>query len=860
MTSVCQSGDLYITHYAPDGYADPLSNFDMVQHPNGIISFANRSGILQFDGKNWEIYGSRGTPMGLVADKEGIYAAGVFGVGFYSYNHPDEFFTLHQDNAVAGVAEIEIVNDQVLAIASDKLYIFSMADKKLLKSLSIELGYFQKILVLDNKPLIVTSKGNYWLENNELAFAENVPDERLAFSIQLDGDAILGTSGGKLLKKKGSGWIRIELDMYDYEEDLINLSFLDGISVKGQIIAVSTVNEGVLIIDYKTKKLKRIINQHHGLADNEIFFISSDKEGGIWVGHAFGLSRIDINLPYEVFENFPGLEGNLQAVVAHQQNIYVGTSTGLFKLQQIKDYEDVTYFVKKKKEPSNSDKEVEDIRHSKGLFAFLKRKGNKKDELPEENVEDKYVIEEKTKKKLKSVEHVFKPNKFIESKVIQLLSAKEELLAVTMEGLYVLLDDEAKLLIEKPVKFAWIGKEAKLLIANTYNGQLLTFEKNHLNEWQQTNHFAGYQDFLLDIYQDSKNRIWFASTNEIYWVTYSGGELYAGKEMKFVNSYLHPTYVFENAAEEIIIKNKEGIWIYDEFNKRLIKRKESLTEKFLKTNNELWEFKDDQWTNSKYYSNKWLNVLDDITYIDLDENQNVYLITEKNQLIKIPPNKKEPETKPQYPIVVKSVKDNGKEVPLNNRLRFIQKQKELTFEVVQPEYSGVVDVQYQYRIKGLSEDWSSWSAENNSIHVPYIPDGSYELEIKSKNDFGMEQKLSAIPFEVIPPYWQRPWFYAFEFTILAILLFVTIHLNHNAPRYQLVNKLLAFLTLILIIEFIQVSAESKFPADFSPVVAFFIQVVIAFIVLPVEGFLRKIIMRDKKLSIMKYFKFRRSKI
>ncbi|MGK7391952.1 MAG: hypothetical protein ACNS60_16495 [Candidatus Cyclobacteriaceae bacterium M2_1C_046] len=848
-SGICQTGDYYITHHTPNGNADPSSNFSMVQHPNGILSFANRSGILQFDGKNWEIFGSKGTPLDLIAAKDGVYAAGIFGVGFYSYNDPEHFFTLHDDRALSGVNQIELFNDTLIGLSSDNLFIFSASEKKLLKSLTIELSFFQKILVLDKKPLIVTSKGNYWLENGKLAFADDVPDKNLAFSLVVEEDTILGTTDGQLFKKEVSNWIPIDLNMDFFKGDFLNLSFSEGISVGNGIIAISSVNEGVLIIDYKSKKLKSAVNQHNGLSDNEIFFISSDREGGIWVGHAFGLSRIDINLPYGVYENFPGLEGNLQVVVSHKDNIFVGTSTGLYKLDQIKDYEDVTYFVKKKK---NKEKAAKDTQNTKGLFDFLKRK-QQKEESPLDSLQPDYTLEKRIEKRLASVDYVFKKIEQIDSKVIQLLSVKDELLVVTLNGLFLLRGEEINLITAKPVKFAWIDKDAKLVIANTYSGELLTFEKNKLNEWQQASHFAGYQDFLLDIYQDSKSRIWFVSAEEVYWLTFSEGEIIPGAELSFTNSYLHPTYVFENSEGEIIVKNKEGVFVYDEFNKRLIYRREPLTQKFIKTNNELWEFKGDRWRNSKGFENKWLNVLDDVSYIDLDEDQSIYLISGANQLLKISPNQNDPQAKPQYPIVVKSIKDNGEEVTLEKTLRFIQRQSDLTFEIIQPEYSGIIDVKYQYRIKGLSDGWSPWAGDNNIIFLPFVPEGSYKLEIRSKNDFGFVQKLSAIPFEVVPPYWQRPWFYAFEFTILAILLFVTIHLNHNAPRYQLFNKLLAFLTLILIIEFIQVSAESKFPSDFSPVVAFFIQVVIAFIVLPVEGFLRKVIMRDKKISFKSLF-------
>jgi hypothetical protein len=52
------------------------------------------------------------------------------------------------------------------------------------------------------------------------------------------------------------------------------------------------------------------------------------------------------------------------------------------------------------------------------------------------------------------------------------------------------------------------------------------------------------------------------------------------------------------------------------------------------------------------------------------------------------------------------------------------------------------------------------------------------------------------------------------------------------------------LTIILLIEFIQTAIGASIVTDDSPVMAFFIQVVVALLILPVEGFLRKLMLRS----------------
>lgn len=855
-----QTGDYFTTHFTPTGQADPASNFDLVQQKNGIITIANRSGILQFDGRNWDLYDSKGTPTSLSLAADGIYAAGLFGIGFFPLNNPAEFFTLHDDGEITDIIEIKIIGDHLYAISSNKLFIFSTIEKKLLNSISIEFNYLQKILNVQGKAVAVTSTGNFWINEEDLVFAEQLPQEELSFSVTYEGTNILGTAGGNLFKFSSDAWQKVEINQGGLEEQLNKISFREGILIKDRVLVISTVNEGLLIIDVNNFKVEKVMDQSHGLPDDEIFFLSADMHGGIWIGHTFGLSRIDINLPYEVYQNFPGLSGHLQTMINHNNIIYVGTSTGLYQLQETKDYEEIVYYVKKELKEQESNEIQENTRESKGLFAFLKRnKDNDKEDLSGRKGSTDNQLQQRVKRKVKGTKYVYKRNETIDGKVVQLLSAKDELLAVTLNGVYSVKDNKADLFTTKPIKFSWLNNSADFLIANTYDGQLLSFEKKG-NIWKEAFHFEGFRDLILDVYQDSADRIWFVSDNEIYWTKYDEGQIFAGEEFIFSNPYLHPTYISENAEGQVVFKNKVGVWHYSEAqNNILLSEKYTGIEKFIRSSKNLWEYENGKWTDSKGFENQWLNIFDNVKQIEKDKNNNIYVITNSEQFLKISADIAAKNISSAYPIIIKSIKENEQEVKERKRLKFIQKQSDLTFEVIQPEYSGIVEVNYQYRVKGISENWSEWSRENNIVKLPFLPDGEYELEIRTITDFGEEQRLSGVSFEVVPPYWKRPLFYAFEFTFLALLLFITIHLNHNAPRYRLLNKLLAFLTLVLIIEFIQIVAESNFSTDFSPVATFFIQVLIAFTVLPVEGFLRNIIIKEKKIAIMKYFGIRGSK-
>ena len=58
------------------------------------------------------------------------------------------------------------------------------------------------------------------------------------------------------------------------------------------------------------------------------------------------------------------------------------------------------------------------------------------------------------------------------------------------------------------------------------------------------------------------------------------------------------------------------------------------------------------------------------------------------------------------------------------------------------------------------------------------------------------------------------------------------------------SRLLSLLSIIILIEFIQTAAGSTFSTNSGPVVDFLIQVCVAFVILPIEGFLRKFMLRS----------------
>ena len=112
---------------------------------------------------------------------------------------------------------------------------------------------------------------------------------------------------------------------------------------------------------------------------------------------------------------------------------------------------------------------------------------------------------------------------------------------------------------------------------------------------------------------------------------------------------------------------------------------------------------------------------------------------------------------------------------------------------------------------------------------------------ESRDFLGSIEALPPIEFVILPPYWKQPWFYAMEFSILCIFVFLSLKLS---VKYRVVSRLLTLLAIILLIELIQTIAGNSFGTADRMFTNLALKIVIAIIILPVEGYLRDMMFRS----------------
>jgi len=106
----------------------------------------------------------------------------------------------------------------------------------------------------------------------------------------------------------------------------------------------------------------------------------------------------------------------------------------------------------------------------------------------------------------------------------------------------------------------------------------------------------------------------------------------------------------------------------------------------------------------------------------------------------------------------------------------------ITFEYTLPYYEGGIKAnEYAHRVVGFDDNWSAWTNETKSKYTN-LPEGNYTFEVKARNIYGSESKVTSFSFEVLPPWYRTGWAYA-GYSLLGLLLILAI-VQANSVRLR----------------------------------------------------------------------------
>lgn len=856
-SSLAQRGNYFLSHHAPTDEEIDFLSFEIVQNKNGVIYFANKAGIVEFDGRNWSVVNAPGSVFTLtVTDSNELYAGGLTGFGKFTLdeNNSLAYVSLSEDVKARNVFDSELLDGKIYFIDETTVYVFDLESQAIGKSMKASegqtfTGLFELpggLCLTDNNSSVfkVSAEGlapvTYpFLNGEDILFTDKLPETNLY---------LIGTTSGRLYTYDGTNAAEIKCSDSEY---LTNNVVIGGKWVNETLVAIGTLSGGIIFINPKTGATEEIINYYTGLPDNEVFTLMTDHNQGVWVAHDYGFTRIAPYLPFRTYNHYPGLSGNLLSAYSDADNVYVGTSVGLFKLNKEEVYAEETYYITRlqktqTKTEAESEAQSDRKKSRKGLFGFLKKnKTDAKEETadtPDKSGSKKITVK-KTRQVLQSLNYAYKKVEAVSGKVTHLMRIDGKLIAAGVGGVYEIEGVTAKEIMSAPVRTLFYSPSLKQLLVSTYNDKIRSL-KVAGDDWQETFVLDTLNEYVGNIFEDHIQNIWLCGRAEVMKVEVLQGAIISTSSVPFSSLVLDETVGF-SLGPDVFVAAAGSFHKYNVLEHKFI-RYDSLPgpRKYFTSLGTFWFNDGHRWrtVDLKLQNSlrlQWLGLFPDIRSLTMaDDGNGLWLITGNNELYKFMRTDLDKIVN-NYPLFLKEVRGPESKFAPKKLLVVDQMQSALSFEFIQPEYINALAIEYQYMIEGINKDWSDWSISNNVVNFPFLNPGKYKLRIKSKNLFGQVSELEAVDFRVIPPYWKQTWFYAVEFIFFGSLVLLSLRLSTSNSRYRHLSQLLSILTVIMLIQLMQNTAESFIEVQTTPVVDFFIQVFIALLILPLEYWMRK---------------------
>ncbi|MBX7124146.1 MAG: hypothetical protein K1X47_00515 [Cyclobacteriaceae bacterium] len=854
LTGWSQQGHYFLTHFRPANDAINYRTTDMTQDDRGMLYFATRAGVLQFDGRNWY---NIAVPYPVLSVSAGagqlIGAAGVHGMGRIGVNSKHHFvFNSLTDTTKRKLYRTTVSHEGKLwAITEDQLVRVSQEGQ--LHEISSPTGSALTGLFLVNEKLYITTEDHYLLElvDESLKPSRLLPSGAgdVAFAASIAGLSVVYTSAGRCFTIVGNKATEVKLKDAEY---LSAAGPVHGAFVSSDLLAIGTLRGGVVFVNPATGETSEIVNYHSGLPDNEVMAMTVDRDNGIWVAHEYGFSRIAPEMPFRSFSHYNGLEGNLLCAATYGGSHYVGTSLGLFKLEKAELYDEMVYFV----ETSGGNEQVttagtaEEPTKKKGLFGFLKKK--KKQDASKETVQAKPKLERRTRRVLRGLQYSYHKVDGIQGKVNNLLTVNGHLLAAGLSGLSDVSGTKSKPVVATPVRAVFLSPSLKELWVSTYEGNIRTLKPTGTT-WTDTHRLDTLYDDINYFFEDKFENLWLCGRSAVYKATIEDGQLTSIGSVPFDHPYQDET-VGVSIGNEIYLAASGQFHSYDAAEDKFIPY-DSLPgpRKYFASGGSFWFNDGHRWRTvdprqEKKNHFEWLSLFEDIRFIAPSED-GYWVITATNELYRFDP-RQVGERKTKFPLQLRSIYTTQNSLGANTNVVVNQLENSLTFEFVQPEYVGMNTVEYRYRTRGLSSEWSAWAASNYQINFPFLPVGNYQLEVQARDLFGTVNELVDVSFRITPPYWKQSWFYALEVVFFGVLVLLSMQLGSINPRLRVVSQVLSMLTVIMLIQLLQTGIASYITLKSSPVIEFFLQVIMALLVLPVESYLRRMLSKPLKSTFV----------
>ena len=328
-----------IINFTTKEYNGHSINYDCIQDSSGLIYIANAYCVLEYDGSSFRkiplIAGK--SAVSLAKDNKGnifVGSSSDFGcLGkdsqqktiYKSYKHllpknkeiNEVFKTVWFDNAIYFASNIGIFRYQNDSIEEVK----GFSDSTLIDAFQIvnnELIYWENATGLGKIKGLESQIFHADIETRSVTRIEFINNNFTLF----------GKFGVKVIRKPNQ--------LKSIKKNLAQASVSSTLKLNEDEYLIGTTNNGIYLMDSKGN-LKRNFNTTHGLQDNFVRNLFQDKSGNIWITYNNGIGIFKWRHPIQYITHSQQFDGMGYSGLVFENNLYIGTSSGLYKMSNWKE-------------------------------------------------------------------------------------------------------------------------------------------------------------------------------------------------------------------------------------------------------------------------------------------------------------------------------------------------------------------------------------------------------------------------------------------------------------------------------------------------------------------------------------------
>lgn len=729
-----------IQNFSPLDYKGENQNWSITQGEDKHIFIANNHSLLEYDGLSWRRYNSPNNSIirSVHSERNLILTGQYMEFGFWQRNGFGELAY----TSISSQLEFPMVEDEefwnivtlgnwVLFQSLDRIYSYNIKSKqfKWIEAKSIKAHIFK---VNDAVYYQNQNKDIYRIENGEPIFtidSASLQDRKVVGMYEELGNLVLILDNAKFLQVVDTKLITREVGLLKPFGDIVVYAtekLKDGTYILG------TISDGAYQIDFNGE-LIRTISRRNGLNNNTILSVFEDTDENLWLGLDNGISVINMNSPFNEYNDNSGQLGSVYTSKFFQNKLYLGTNQGLFvrKFGSKQGFELVggtegqvwsldafdgyllcghnngTYLIK--------DDKAELISSFPGTWG-IKRIEGQSNLFLQGNYNGISILEKKGgdwsyRNKLEGFD--------ISTRFFEIIGNNKVLVNHEIKGLYSLSIDEGFKKVEDIQTHSQMGYGSSLvkynnqIIYSSVNGAFakesgsLSFKPDSILNRLLINEAGGITSIALP--DKGANRLWYFTKNGL--------------------SMISPE-VFSKALSITTIpipsffRGSLGVAGFENINRI---------------------------TDDKYL----IGISNGLVTLDLEKRKNL-----------------------SYTIAISAVKSNlelkdALLLPLSGDSELDFEANSISFSYTVPQYEKYSEVSYQYRLQGLFEDWSNWGFEPTASfnNITY---GDYVFEVRAKVGNTITTNTANYGFRV-----NRPWYLSYAalvfYNLTVIVFFLGLH-------------------------------------------------------------------------------------